>query len=118
MTYGDLKLVIEGMTGLERDALHIHGAIFLYILVMAVFRQGRRSVLPWLLVLAVELANESHDLWTNWDGGVHWAISSAIQDLWNTMLWPTVLLLVGRYTEWFQRHPAAPAAEAEPEQTG
>ncbi len=118
MTYADLKLAVEGFTGLERDALHIHAALFLYILAMGVFRQNRRSRFPWLVVFLMEGANEAYDLWNNWDGGVQWAVTSALKDLWNTMLWPTVLLLIGRYTDWFQRRPPEPLPEAEPEQVG
>ena len=111
MSYADLKMVIEHYSGLERDALHIHAALFLYVAAAGLFRQSRHSRFPWLFVLAVELINESHDLFTNWSGGPEWAMAEARKDLWNTMLWPTVLLFVGRYTKWFQK--AAPEAKAE-----
>jgi hypothetical protein len=75
---------------------------------MALFRRGRASGLPWVLVLLLELANEAYDVRHNWVDGADWALSSSAKDLWNTMLWPTVLLLIGRYTNWFQR-PASPA---------
>ena len=115
IAWGDVKDFVEFYTGLERDALHIHAALLLYILAMGVFRQSRRSRLPWLVVLAVELANEAHDLYYNFDDlGAEAARRATATDLWNTMLWPTVLLFVGRYTTWFQpRHRAAPEAEAE-----
>ena len=108
MHYIDLKLFIEHYSGLERDALHIHAAILLYVVAMAVFRQSRRSRFPWLVVLAVELLNEAHDLSINIPDDPAWAIAGSFKDLWNTMLWPTVLLLLGRYTNWFQKpHPPA-----------
>ena len=116
MTWFDIKELIEGYTGLERDALHIHAALFLYIAAMAVFRQSRRSRLPWLVVLAVELVNEGYDIYFNCCHEPYWLITGAAKDLWNTMLWPTVLLLVGRYTTWFQRpHLDAPEPQEEPE---
>lgn len=108
MTFADFKIMIEQYTGLERDALHIHAALLIYILAMALFRQSRRSRFPWLVVFAIELANEAYDLNRNWPEGPQWAIDSSARDLWNTMLWPTVLLLVGRYTTWFQRKPPLP----------
>jgi hypothetical protein len=114
MTYLDFKILIEQYTGLERDALHIHGAILLYIVAMAVFRQSRRSRFPWLVVLAAELLNEGHDLRINLPGEPAWAIAESLKDLWNTMLWPTVLLLVGRYTMWFQKSHREPEPTAEP----
>lgn len=120
MTYAALKDWITLYSGLEKDALHIHAALLLYILALWLFRQSRRSRLPWLFVLAFELANESYDLITNWSGGPEWAMSEAAKDLWNTMLWPTVLLFVGRYTNWFSRirdlhaHDAVPPEASQP----
>jgi hypothetical protein len=110
MRYRDLKTLLEQYTGLERDALHIHGALLLYILAMAVFRQSRRSRFPWLVVLAAELANEAYDLTRGSEGDSdEEALAGSLKDLWNTMLWPSVLLLVGRYTNWFERkHRANP----------
>ena len=103
MQYHDLKNFPENYTGLERDALHVHGALLLYILAMALFRQSRRSRFPWLVVLGIELANEAYDLMHNFDKDKNRALAGAAKDLWNTMLWPTVLLFVGRYTNWFER---------------
>lgn len=102
MNYHDLKAWIEAYTGLEKDALHVHAALFLYLLAMFAFRQTRRSRFPWLFVLAVELANEVLDLRRGYlsSGQLPWA--EAAKDLWNTMLWPTVLLFIGRYTSLFQ----------------
>jgi hypothetical protein len=111
MSWYDLKELMGTYTGLERDALHVHGALFLYLIAMVVLRQGRRSLLPWLIVLAAELTNEFYDAWYNWGEALAWIWESSAKDLWNTMLWPTVLLLLGRYSDWFQR---PPPAEAQP----
>ena len=115
MTWVEFKELVGFYTGLERDALHVHAALLLYILAMGLFRRSRRSRIPWLAVLAIELANEGYDIHHNWDDGLEWAVSSSVKDLWNTMLWPTVLLLVGRYTTWFQRQHAEAEPESEPE---
>ena len=105
-SFSNLKNAIAFYTGLEKDALHIHVALLLYVLALWIFRQTRRSRFPWIAVFLIEMANEGHDLIINWPEGPHWAISESAKDLWNTMLWPTVLLLVGRYTDWFSRtHP-------------
>jgi hypothetical protein len=63
------------------------------------------------LCAPIVVANEAYDLYLNQDDGLEWAIGAGVKDLWNTMLWPTVLLFVGRYTDWFQRphHDAASA---------
>ena len=117
MSWFDIKELVEAYTGLERDALHIHAALFLYLAAMGVFRRNRRSRFPWLVVFAIEFANEAYDIWHNW--GIDHALifSTAALDLWNTMLWPTVLLLIGRYTSWFQRPRPGAAAAAPAERT-
>ncbi|HYJ29898.1 MAG TPA: hypothetical protein VEW25_06100 [Allosphingosinicella sp.] len=112
MSWYDFKDLIGDYTGLERDALHIHAALFLYLIAMGLFRQSRRSRIPWLIVFFAELANEGHDVYYNWGEDPDWILEGAVKDLWNTLLWPTVLLLVGRYTDWFKRRPRP---QAEPE---
>lgn len=102
MWYADFKIFLEQYSGLERDALHIHIAILLYLLAMALFRQTRRSRIPWLIVLAIEIANEIFDIRRNLARGEALAYAESAKDLWNTMLWPTVLLFVGRYTSLFE----------------
>ncbi|HEY0625462.1 MAG TPA: hypothetical protein VGD10_01890 [Allosphingosinicella sp.] len=101
-TFLQFKTWIEQYSGLERDALHIHGALFLYILAMVLFRQSRRSRFPWLFVLGLELMNEAADLYQQASTGEPPRWGASLKDLWNTMLWPTVLLLIGRYTNLFQ----------------
>jgi hypothetical protein len=100
MNYTHLKDLISQYTGLEKDALHIHAALFIYILTAILFRRSPRSFLPWLVVFGVELANEAHDAWDNWGAPASWVIGEGVKDLWNTMLWPTVLLIAGRLTRW------------------
>ncbi|QPQ55094.1 hypothetical protein IC614_00235 [Allosphingosinicella flava] len=99
--YADVKVFIEHYTGLERDALHIHLAILLYLCAMFVFRQTRRSRIPWLVVLAFEILNELFDLRWQQIQGTSLAWHESLKDLWNTMLWPTALLFIGRYTTLF-----------------
>ena len=114
MEFQDLKVAIEQYSGLDRDALHVHAALLLYLLAMVMFRQTRRSRIPWLFVLLVELANEAADLFGLYAAyGVKETVASphfseSAKDLWNTMLWPTVLLFLGRYTTLFQRVRRAP----------
>lgn len=100
MDYTHLKDLISQYTGLERDALHIHVALFLYIVAALLFRRSPRSPLPWLIVFGVELANEAHDCWRNWGAPASWVLGESVKDLWNTMLWPTALLIAGRFTPW------------------
>jgi hypothetical protein len=119
MNWYEVKGAIGAYTGLERDALHIHAALFLYLIAMGVFRRNRRSRVPWLVVLGIELLNEGYDAYYNWGEDLSWIWASAAKDLWNTMLWPTMLLFVGRYTSWFQRRTVAdPVPGPPPERVG
>ena len=101
--YSEAKLAIETWTGLDKDALHIHAAILLYLFIALVLR--RPGIGAWLAVLAVEVANEALDLREQYQAGIQipWTEAlglgwpEAMRDIWNTMVWPTVLLLLGRY---------------------
>jgi hypothetical protein len=108
LTYLSVKQWLELYSGLEKDALHIHGALLLYLLAMVLFRQTRRSRFPWLFVLVVELANEAYDLRFQYLSKIPFLWGESAKDLWNTMLWPTVLLLIGRYTTLFQHRTRMP----------
>ena len=114
MSYHELKILIESYTGLEKDALHLHAALLLYILALVAFRKSRRSRFPWIFVFAVELSNELLDLRHQYRLGQPLSWSGAAKDLWNTMLWPTVLLFIGRYTSLFQHRSRRPVEEAKP----
>ena len=115
MDFAEFKIWIGDYTGLEKDALHIHAALALYLLAMFAFRQTRRSRFPWLFVLFVELGNEAYDLWHQEAHGEPARWDASLKDLWNTMLWPTVLLFIGRYTDIFQhRTRGAAGAEVSP----
>lgn len=113
MDYAAIKLAIEQYSGLEKDALHVHAALLLYLIAMLIFRQTRRSRIPWLFVLFIELANEALDLRRHYlaHGSLAW--DESLKDMWNTMLWPTVLLFIGRYTTLFQRKTRQEEAETQ-----
>ena len=103
MDLGESKSFIEAYTGLHRDALHVHGALFLYLLAMALFRRSRTSRVPWLAVLALAVVNEIYDFKVRYPSSPTPPWPEAAKDLWNTMLWPTVILFVGRYTNLFRK---------------
>ena len=77
---------------------------------MLVLRRSWRSPVPWLFVFALEAANELLDLQEQYEIGIKaitWQQAfelgwpEGLKDMVNTMLWPTALLLVGRYTRLF-----------------
>ena len=107
--------VIDG-SGLAKDALHIYIGLAIFIAVRLVWRWRGGWFIAWAAALAAALTGEWIDMGgealssTLQPGNAHW------HDVWNTMFWPTVLLIVGR---WLQPAPKrndetlAPTAEAD-----
>ena len=84
--------------GLAKDALHIYGAVTIQIAAALLFRRSLGSWLPWFVVLVAELLNEWGDMWFGEEAHIkQWQIDGAKHDLLNTMILPTVLLLLVRY---------------------
>ena len=89
--------------GLAKDALHVHVGLLLFVGSALVFRWPLRSWEPWAVALAGTLLGEAWDLrdsvvyhtridlWGNW------------HDVWNTMLWPSLFVLLARTTALFGR---------------
>jgi hypothetical protein len=112
MNWYDAKLIAIEVSGLGRDALHIYVGIGGQILMAVLLRRTLASPLPWLCVLAAELANEwfdlNHEDWPDrpmWPGSLH--------DVWVTMLVPTILFLMCRYAPALF-HSKAPDPQPEP----
>ena len=81
----NIKTELSELLLLSKDALHIHIGLGIYVAAMLVFRRGPTSIVPWLVVLAFEMANEVLD------GLHHYAfdvdMTGALRDIGNTMLW-------------------------------
>lgn len=99
LDFQQLKVVMLGFTGLGKDALHIYAGMGLFLLVRLVWRWRGGWMLAWLAVLALACTVEWIDMKAE-------AANSALQpdaahwhDIWNTLFWPTVLLLVGRWLQ-------------------
>lgn len=93
-----IKTQLTELLLLSRDALHIHFGLGLYVLAFFVFKRGPSSPIPWLVVLAFELVNEGLDAYHEFE------LVGAVRDILNTMLWPTIALLVAR---WLVRRQSA-----------
>ena len=96
MDWEAIKQAVATWTGLERDALHIYAAVIIQIGSAALLRRSLASPWPWLVVLAFALGNEWLD--AHRDNLVEeWEKAAALHDLWNTMLLPSLLLVVARF---------------------
>lgn len=99
-----LKAFLVANSGIDRDALHIFGALGALLIIAAVLRRPLCDGLPWLVLFLCELLNESTNVLV--DGRVeHWELMSSLHDLLIAMSVPTVLLIVWRYAPWLFDRP-------------
>lgn len=99
MDYFGFKLGLVTATGLDMDALHVHAGIIVQLFAALIMRRSLRSLLPWLVVLLVVLANEAYDLhYDPWPPTQRaWQIAESAKDVWNTLAMPTLLMLIARF---------------------
>jgi hypothetical protein len=97
------KLALIGWTGLSKDALHIYVALALFFGSALLFRWPLKSWKPWAVVLAAALAGEAWDLRDRIVGKVPLEIAGNWHDIWNTLFWPTAIMLLARGTQVFAR---------------
>lgn len=102
LDFQQFKVMMLEWSGLAKDALHIYAGLALFLIVRLIWRRKGGWVLAWLATLALACGVEWIDMLAE-------ASNSAIQpdaahwhDIWNTMFWPTILVLVGR---WLQPAP-------------
>jgi hypothetical protein len=91
------KDYLEQITNLHEDALHIYAAVGIQLAVAFLLRRSLASFLPWLSVLAALVLNEVMDLTEPGRAVEEWQVLGGLQDLWNTMAVPTLLLLIARF---------------------
>ena len=99
MNWFELKNWLELSTGLDRDSLHIYAGVAVQLSVAFFLRRSLASPVPWFFVAAVTLANEYYDYSFVPEGSLGNRIyyDEAIRDIWNTLLLPSVLLLIARF---------------------
>jgi hypothetical protein len=92
-----LKLQLLEATGLGRDALHVYAGMAVFIAVRLLWRWRGGWVLAWLAALAMAMGIEWMDIKAEGQAGTLQPDPAHWHDVWNTMVWPTVLLLIGRW---------------------
>lgn len=93
--FRDFKVMIIGLTGLPRDALHIYVGLGVFLLVALALRKPLGSWLPLAAVALVAVTGELMDLGDD-RPHVHWSLGESAHDILHTMLWPAVLTLLAR----------------------
>ncbi|GLR46962.1 hypothetical protein [Sphingomonas astaxanthinifaciens] len=90
------KELVAHATGWPMDTLHVMVGVLLQLFFAAVLRRSIARPAPWLIVLALELANEVYDLWFERWPDLAMQLGEGLRDILGTMILPTVLLLVAR----------------------
>ena len=98
MEWHQIKEWAAGVSGLHMDALHVHIGVLAQLAIAAVLRKRLSSIWPWLAVAAVTFANEAYDLYFERWPDRSMQYPEGAKDIWNTLLLPTLLLLLARYT--------------------
>lgn len=91
-----VKELVRHATGWPMDTLHVLGGVMLQLLAAALMRRSLRDKGPWLVVLVLELLNESYDLWVERWPSLAMQLGEGLRDVIGTMLLPTLLWWVAQ----------------------
>lgn len=104
--YSDFKVVLESIFGVDRNVLHVHLGIVLFLVLARFLPDPHRywKALAWLIV--IELLNELLDYAMAYRKGESLNVPDLIADLINTMIWPAAWCLFRhRVTNALRRQP-------------
>ncbi len=104
--FEERKLSIVSSVGLGKDALHIYFGLALFLAVRLVWRRRGGGLIAWGAVLVTACGGEWLDLQAEIGRSAIQPDAAHWHDIWNTMFWPTMLLIVGR---WLEPRADAPA---------
>ncbi|MFK7842345.1 MAG: hypothetical protein AB8B54_08770 [Sphingorhabdus sp.] len=99
MQWFELKNWLELSTGLDRDSLHIYAGVGIQLFVALFLRRSLASPVPWGFVMVAAFANEYFD-YTAASGslaGNATLYEEAYRDIWNTLLLPSLFLMIARF---------------------
>jgi len=94
--YQMFKYVVVWATGLAMDALHIYVGLAVLFGAAALLRRPLGSWLPWLAVVLAACAGEVLDVRDDMRVLGYWQWQASVHDIWNTLFWPTTLVIMAR----------------------
>lgn len=89
--------------GLAKDALHIYVALILFFGSALLLGWKLTGWKPWTLVLAAVLTGEAWDVIDALRWGYRIRLGANVHDIWNTMFWPSAIVILARTTRVFRR---------------
>jgi hypothetical protein len=105
------KVSVVTATGLDKDALHIYVGMAVFLAVRLAWRWRGGWLAAWLVALAFACGGEWLDVTAEISRSAIQPDAAHWHDIWNTMFWPTVLLLVGHWLQPKAKPPADAPAE-------
>lgn len=93
-----VKLWLVQHVHLAKDALHIYVALGVMFGAALLFGWRLSSWRPWPLVAVVAVAGEVWDVRDSLAYGTPVVVSANVHDVWNTLFWPSVILLLAKRT--------------------
>jgi len=96
-----VKLWLVDHVHLAKDALHVYVALTVFFGAALLFGWRLRSWRPWLVVAVVALLGEAWDIRDRYVGHIPQNFGANLHDVWNTIFWPSVILLLARRTKLF-----------------
>ena len=86
----NIKSVIDNLTFLSRDVLHVYGGVIFFMFWVLIFKQ-RKLLICLLIIYVVAVANEILDIsfYLKKTNNINWIES--ISDIFNTVFLPTLL---------------------------
>jgi len=99
MDWFELKNWLELSTGLDRDSLHIYAGVGVHLVAAFILRRSLASPVPWFFVVVAALANEYYDysVVPKSLNGDRTYYDAAVRDIWNTLLLPSLFLVIARF---------------------
>lgn len=96
-----IKTLITSFSHIQRDALHIHVGLVLFLVLSGLFRGPRRFRYALLVTAGLCLLGEVFDTAHSVDIGRRILWFDSCKDVFNTLFWPVLLYLLGpRLARW------------------
>ncbi len=95
--FQEAKNWLTDSSGLARDALHIHMGLVIFFALHWIFAQRLGRFLPLVLLGCFVLLGELLDVLAAAGSGQPQDWVENLLDIWNTMFWPLLLVVYGRW---------------------
>lgn len=98
LSWYEAKMFLEHSTSVSPDALHVIAGAVIFIACALLFRRPVSDVRVWAALLCLNFLNEFVDLWAERWPDPPRQYGQGMKDLLLTMVVPTILVLVSRFT--------------------